>query len=81
MESNTLSVHLLTGTINNNFKLETQGGDTQAEEMKNIRRARLRRMVNADPSLAGKLVALETSPVYNANGSLIQSVGGQLGTV
>ncbi|NJB67823.1 HD-like signal output (HDOD) protein [Desulfobaculum xiamenense] len=50
-------------------------GQTLAEAMKNIQRARLSRKVYADPAMAGKLVAIEASPVYNSRGELIQSVG------
>jgi len=70
----------LTGTV-----AQTGGGDlqkveesskavSQADQMKAIKKARLNRKVMADPSLAGKLVALSSSPVYNAKGDLIQSV-------
>jgi hypothetical protein len=45
-----------------------------ADMMKSIAKARLRRQVLTDPSLAQKLVSVEASPVYNARGSLIQAV-------
>lgn len=54
-------------------------GVEQAEVMKNIRKARLQRQVLSDPSLASKLVAVETTATYNASGSLVQAVGGNLG--
>lgn len=56
-------------------------GDSLANEMKNIRKARLQRQVLSDPSLAGKLVATEASPQYNASGELIQAVSSSLGDV
>lgn len=47
---------------------------TDAEMMKDIRKARLQRKVLQDPSLAGKLVATEASPVYNARGEVVQAL-------
>ena len=47
-----------------------------SDEMKGIRKQRLQRQVFEDPSMAGKLVATEASPVYNAKGELIQAVTG-----
>ena len=55
--------------------------DSLSNEMKDIRKARLQRQVLADPSLAGKLVATEASPQYNASGELIQAVSSSLGDV
>ncbi|WP_022661238.1 hypothetical protein [Paucidesulfovibrio longus] len=55
------------------------GGTTQAEAMKSIHKARLQRQVLADPSLAAKLVAVESTATYNASGDLVQAVGGSLG--
>lgn len=49
---------------------------SQAEAMKNIRKARLNRQVLQDPSVLAKLVALETTPVYNAKGDIVQAVSG-----
>jgi hypothetical protein len=49
--------------------------DSMANQMKDVRKQRLRRMVMQDPSLAKRLVAAEASPVYNAKGELIQSLG------
>lgn len=46
-----------------------------ANQMKEIRKAVLRRRVFSDPQLAARLVALEASPVYNSKGELIQSLG------
>lgn len=51
-------------------------GQSQAEMMKNIRKARLNRQVLADPSVLGRLVALETTSVYNAKGDIVQAVSG-----
>ena len=48
---------------------------SSADEMKNIHKQRLQREVMVDPSKASELVKLEASPVYNANGQVIQSTG------
>lgn len=48
--------------------------DNLANEMKDIRKARLQRKVFQDPSLANKLVATENSPVYNTKGTVIQAL-------
>ncbi|WP_034643655.1 hypothetical protein [Desulfovibrio inopinatus] len=48
---------------------------SQAEQMKNIQKQHLEREVLSDPSKAGKLVQRAASPVYNANGNLIQTSG------
>jgi hypothetical protein len=50
-------------------------GTSSSDEMKNIRKQRLQREVMVDPSKARELVKLEASPVYNANGQVIQSTG------
>ncbi|THB69973.1 MAG: hypothetical protein D6E12_03550 [Desulfovibrio sp.] len=52
------------------------GRNSFANEMKQIRKARLQRQVMQDPSLARKLVSVEASPLYNASGDLIQAVSG-----
>lgn len=44
------------------------------DDMKNIAKARLRRQVMADPSLARELVSVEASAVYNSRGSLISAL-------
>lgn len=65
----------LTALIHNRSDVTRHQVDNNtANEWKNIRKARLQRMVMQDPSLAGKLVATEASPVYNAKGDLIQAV-------
>jgi hypothetical protein len=51
-------------------------GQSQADAMKNIRKARLQRQVLQDPTVLAKLVALETTPVYNAKGDIVQAVSG-----
>lgn len=58
-------------------RVEMQPNDREslAQTMKDVRKARLRRQVLADPTMAQKLVAVEASPVYNSKGELIQSVG------
>lgn len=76
-------------TANATMKLQTSdasgklenSGDALANEMKDIHKARLRRQVMADPSLAGKLVATEASPMYNARGEVIQAISTNLGAV
>jgi len=55
--------------------------ESNANEMKNIKKAKLERQVMADPSLASKLVATEAAPTYNTNGSVIQAVSTSLGDV
>ncbi len=51
-------------------------GQNQAEAMKNIRKARLQRQVLQDPGVISKLVAMETTSVYNAKGDIVQAVSG-----
>jgi len=46
-----------------------------ANQMKDIRKQRMQREVMVDPSKARELVKLEASPVYNAQGKVIQSAG------
>ncbi|MFP4109125.1 MAG: hypothetical protein ACLFT1_08600 [Desulfonatronovibrio sp.] len=48
--------------------------NSQADEVKNIQKARLNRQVMKDPSLAAKIVALESTMVYNSSAELIQGV-------
>jgi len=50
-------------------------GASSADEMKNIRKQRMQREVMVDPSKARDLVKLEASPVYTAQGKVIQSAG------
>lgn len=50
-------------------------GASSADEIKNIRKQRMQREVMVDPSKARELIKLEASPVYNANGKVIQSAG------
>ena len=45
-----------------------------ANSMKTLQRQKLRRKAFADPSLFRELVKIESSPVYNASGELIQAV-------
>lgn len=65
--------------VNRNPVLEadhaTKDPSDWSNEMKNIRKQRLRRQVLQDPSMAARLVAVENSPVYNSRGELIQSLG------
>lgn len=46
-----------------------------SQEMKDIRKQRMQREVMVDPSKAKELVKIESSPVYNAKGKVIQSAG------
>ena len=57
------------------LEMQPKDRESMAQTMKDIRKARLRRQVLADPTMAQKLVAVEASPVYNSRGELIQSVG------
>lgn len=57
------------------------GNESMADEMKALRKRRLSRKVLGDPSLAAKLVAVESSPVYNTRGELLQAVSTNLGSV
>lgn len=52
-----------------------ESGNSLMEAMKQVRKAKLHREIYARPELAGKLVALEASPVYNSKAELIQSTG------
>ncbi|MCA1742988.1 MAG: hypothetical protein LC631_03430 [Desulfovibrionales bacterium] len=67
----------------NNFNLDVANtvqneavnkGQSQADEMKGLQKARLNRQVMRDPSLAGKIVALESTMVYNSSAELVQAV-------
>lgn len=49
---------------------------SQDDLMKNIRKARLERKVLQDPAVLAKLVALETTIVYNTKGEIIPAVYG-----
>ncbi len=48
--------------------------ETLADSMKVLQRRRLHRQAFADPSMHRELVKIESSPVYNARGNLIQAV-------
>ncbi|HDQ40560.1 MAG TPA: hypothetical protein ENN39_05960 [Desulfonatronum sp.] len=58
------------------MEAQVRDGQSQADYMKNIRKARLQRQVLQDPAVLAKLVALETTPVYNAKGDIVQAVSG-----
>lgn len=67
----------------NNLNLETMNKvqneapnkkSSQADEVKNIQKARLNRQVMKDPSLASKIVALESTMVYNSSAELVQGL-------
>ena len=60
---------------------QESSAESNADDMKNIKKAKLERQVMADPSLAQKLVATEATPTYNANGSVIQAVSTSLGDI
>lgn len=68
-----------TPAADNSLNNMQHSGNTLANEMKNIRKAKLARQVYADPSMAGKLVAMEASPTYNAKGEVLQAVSSGLG--
>lgn len=55
--------------------------DTLANEMKDIRKARLRREVLVEPGMAMKLAKLEGTLTYNTNGNIVQAVTNDLGDV
>ncbi|KAB1443848.1 hypothetical protein F8A88_01570 [Pseudodesulfovibrio senegalensis] len=50
-----------------------------AQEMKSIKKMRLRRQVFENPELSRELVKTEATATYNANGNLVQAVTGDLG--
>lgn len=54
----------------------TRDGQSLAEAMKDIRKARLQRQTLQDPTIISRLVAMETTSVYNAKGDLVQAVSG-----
>lgn len=58
-----------------------QTASSHVDDMKNIAKARLRRQVMADPSLARELVSVEASAVYNSRGSLIAALSTRQFTV
>lgn len=55
--------------------------ESMVDNMKNIAKAKLRRQVMADPSLARELVAVESTAVYNSRGSLITALSSRELTV
>ncbi len=80
IQSNLNVKEVASNAQNKGAELENSG-NSMANEMKDIRKARLQRQVMADPSLAGKLVATEASPTYNAKGAVIQALSSSLGDV
>ncbi|RQD66514.1 MAG: hypothetical protein D5R98_02525 [Desulfonatronovibrio sp. MSAO_Bac4] len=67
----------------NNFNLDVANtvqnetaarGQSQADEMKGLQKARLNRQIMQDPSLVSKIVALESTMVYNSSAELVQAV-------
>lgn len=70
-----MALSAVSGIHGEGLEVRPQEKQTTAQAMKDIRKAKLRRQVLADPSLAQKLVAVEASPVYNSRGELIQSLG------
>lgn len=56
-----------------------QGDKSNADMMKNIKKARLERQVFEDPGLARKLVVTESTGTYNADGDIVQAVSTDLG--
>lgn len=72
---NISSVNNLNLESMNKVQNEVQNkGNSQADEVKNIQKARLNRQVMKDPSLAAKIVALESTMVYNSSAELVQGV-------
>ncbi len=66
-----------------NFNLDTANSvqneaagknQSHADEIKNLQKARLNREVMRDPSLISKIVALESTVVYNSSAQLVQAV-------
>ena len=55
-------------------------GQSNADMMKNIRKARLERQVFEDPGLARKLMVTEATGTYNADGDIVQAVSTDLGS-
>ncbi|WP_051249760.1 hypothetical protein [Maridesulfovibrio zosterae] len=60
---------------------QRSGAESNANDIKNIKKAKMEREVMADPSLASKLVATKSTPTYNTNGSVIQATSNSLGEV
>ncbi|MFW5837477.1 MAG: hypothetical protein ACOCVM_05670 [Desulfovibrionaceae bacterium] len=65
--------------VNNNFDsvnvADFQKAKTMAEEMKDIRKIKLRREAMVDPSKIGKLIKAETTLLYNSNAKVVQTTG------
>lgn len=60
-------------------KSEKDPGQNLADDLKKLGRKRLQRKIFADPNMAKELVRLESSPVYNAKGEIIQAVTTEYG--
>ncbi|WP_052507450.1 hypothetical protein [Desulfonatronovibrio magnus] len=67
----------------NNFNLDTSSaiqnenaakGQSRADEVKALQKSRLNRQIVQDPSLVSKIVALESTMVYNSSAELVQAV-------
>lgn len=50
-----------------------------AEQIKSIRKVKLQRQVLENPEMARELIKVESTGTYNAKGSVIQAVSGDLG--
>ncbi|WP_035244294.1 hypothetical protein [Desulfonatronovibrio hydrogenovorans] len=59
-------------TVENEARIRK--GQSNAEEIKNLQKARLNRQAVQDPSLVSKIVALESTMVYNSNAELVQAI-------
>ena len=59
--------------------LEYRTGQSNADMMKSINKARLQRQVFENPELAKKLVVTESTGTYNADGDIVQAVSTDLG--
>ena len=62
-----------------NASTQVNNHDSMANMMKQIGKARLQREVLADPSMAAKLVKVESTMTYNSNGEVVQAVSTDLG--
>ena len=52
---------------------------SNAEQVKAIRKVRLQREVLENPEMARELIKVEATGTYNAKGDVIQAVSGDLG--
>lgn len=69
-------VNNLAAELKNSVQQKENAGNkqSQADEIKALQKARLNRQVVQDPSLVSKIVALESTMVYNSSAELVQAV-------